>query len=47
MKTVRYVAALLAAVLLARPMGFGEEEFYADDVAALQTAPQVKFSAKA
>jgi len=34
-------------VLLARPMGFGEEEFYADDVAALQTAPQVKFSAKA
>ena len=34
-------------VLLARPMGFSEEEFYADDVAALQSAPQVKFSAKA
>ncbi len=30
-------------VLVARPMGFGEEEFYADDVAALQTAPRVKF----
>jgi LemA protein len=34
-------------VLLARPMGFSEEEFYADDVAALQTAPVVKFGAKA
>lgn len=34
-------------VVLAKPMGFGEEEFYADDVAALQTAPQVKFGAKA
>jgi LemA protein len=31
-------------VLLARPMGFSEEEFYADDVTALQTAPQVKFA---
>jgi LemA protein len=30
-------------VILARPMGFGEEEFYADDVAVIQTAPVVKF----
>ncbi|HEX8640336.1 MAG TPA: LemA family protein [Allosphingosinicella sp.] len=30
-------------VLLARPMGFSEEEFYADDVAAIQAAPAVKF----
>ena len=30
-------------VLLARPMGFGEEEFYADDDRSIQTAPQVKF----
>ena len=34
-------------VLLARPMGFSEEEFYADDVTTLQAAPQVKFGAKA
>ncbi len=31
-------------VLLARPMGFAEEPFYADDVATLQTAPQVSFA---
>jgi LemA protein len=34
-------------VVLAKPMGFGEEEFYADDVTALQSAPQVKFGATA
>jgi LemA protein len=32
-------------VLLAGPAGFKEEESYADDVATLQTAPQVKFGA--
>lgn len=31
--------------LVARPMGFHEEEPYADDVAALQTAPKVSFGA--
>jgi LemA protein len=30
-------------VLLARPMGFGEEPFYADDDASIQTAPKVSF----
>ncbi|WP_157215716.1 LemA family protein [Flavisphingomonas formosensis] len=30
-------------ILIARPMGFHEEEPYADDVVALQTAPQVRF----
>jgi len=30
-------------LLVARPLGFREEEPYADDVAALQTAPQVRF----
>ncbi|HEV2866211.1 MAG TPA: LemA family protein [Allosphingosinicella sp.] len=34
-------------VLLARPMGFKEEEFYADDVAAIQAAPVVRFGARA
>jgi len=32
------------AVLVAAPMGFKPEEPYADDVAALQVAPQVGFS---
>ncbi len=32
-------------VLIAGPAGFKEEEPYADDVATLQTAPQVKFGA--
>ena len=32
-------------VLLARPMGFGEEEFYTDTDASIQTAPVVKFGA--
>lgn len=30
-------------VLLARPMGFGEAPFYADDDASIQTAPRVSF----
>src|SRR4051812_1362146 len=30
-------------VLLARPMGFSEEPFYADDDASIQTAPKVSF----
>jgi LemA protein len=30
-------------VLLARPMGFGEEPFYADEDASIQTAPKVSF----
>jgi LemA protein len=30
-------------VLVAAPFGFKEEESYADDVQALQVAPQVKF----
>lgn len=34
-------------VLLARPMGFSEEPFYADDDASIQTAPVVKFGQKA
>jgi len=34
-------------VLLARPMGFTEEPFYADDDASIQTAPKVSFGAKA
>ena len=34
-------------VLLARPMGFTEEPFYADEDASIQTAPQVRFGAKA
>ena len=34
-------------VLLARPMGFSEEPFYADDDASIQTAPKVAFGAKA
>lgn len=33
-------------VLVARPMGFGEEPFYADDDASIQTAPKVSFRAK-
>jgi LemA protein len=32
-------------VLLAKPMGFGEEPFYADDDASIQAAPQVRFGA--
>jgi LemA protein len=32
-------------VLLARPMGFTEEEFYTDTDASIQTAPVVKFGA--
>ena len=34
-------------VLVARPMGFSEEPFYADDDASIQTAPKVAFGAKA
>jgi LemA protein len=30
-------------VLLAKPMGFSEEPFYADDDASIQTAPKVSF----
>jgi LemA protein len=32
-------------VLIARPMGFTEEEFYTDTDASIQTAPVVKFGA--
>ena len=32
-------------VLFARPLGFSEAEFYADDDASIQHAPQVKFGA--
>lgn len=32
-------------VLVARPMGFAEEEFYADEDASIQSAPVVKFGA--
>jgi LemA protein len=32
-------------VLLARPMGFAEEPFYADDDASIQSAPKVRFGA--
>ena len=35
------------AVLVARPMGFREEESYVDDVATLQVAPKVSFGAQA
>jgi len=34
-------------VMLARPMGFSEEPFYADADASIQTAPVVSFAAKA
>lgn len=34
-------------VLIARPLGFSEEPFYADDDALIQTAPIVRFGAKA
>jgi LemA protein len=34
-------------VVLARPMGFSEEPFYADDDASIQTAPKVSFGARA
>lgn len=34
-------------VAVAGPMGFGEEPYYADDDAAIQTAPNVKFGTKA
>jgi LemA protein len=30
-------------VLIARPLGFGDEPFYADDDASIQTAPTVSF----
>jgi len=33
------------AVLISRPMGFGEEPFYQDDDQSIQTAPKVSFSA--
>jgi LemA protein len=33
-------------VLLARPMGFSEEPFYADEDPSIQTAPAVSFGAK-
>ncbi len=33
-------------VLVAKPMGFSEEPFYADDDASIQTAPKVSFGAK-
>lgn len=32
-------------VLFARPLGFSEEEFYADDDASIQVAPKVQFGA--
>jgi LemA protein len=32
-------------MLLARPMGFAEEPFYADDDASIQTVPTVRFGA--
>lgn len=32
-------------VLFARPLGFSEEESYADDDASIQSAPQVRFGA--
>lgn len=32
-------------ILFARPLGFSEEEFYADDDASIQTAPKVQFGA--
>ncbi len=34
-------------VLLARPMGFAEEPFYADEDTSIETAPVVRFGAKA
>jgi LemA protein len=34
-------------VIVARPLGFSEEPFYADDDASIQTAPKVSFGAKA
>ena len=34
-------------VLVARPLGFGEEPFYADDDASIRTAPKVSFGARA
>ncbi len=34
-------------VLLARPMGFAEEPYYADEDASIQTVPKVSFGAKA
>ncbi len=34
-------------VLVARPMGFSEEPFYADADASIQTAPRVRFGASA
>jgi LemA protein len=34
-------------VIVARPLGFGEEPFYADDDASIQTAPKVGFGARA
>jgi LemA protein len=34
-------------VVLARPMGFSEEPFYADADASIQTAPKVSFGARA
>jgi len=34
-------------VLVARPMGFTEEEFYTDTDSSIQSAPVVKFGAKA
>jgi LemA protein len=34
-------------VVLARPMGFSEEPFYADDDASIQSAPRVRFGAGA
>lgn len=33
-------------VLVARPLGFSEETFYADEDASIQTAPTVRFGAK-
>ena len=32
-------------VLIARPMGFSEEEFYTDTDASIQAAPKVQFGA--
>ena len=34
-------------VLLVKPMGFGEEPFYADDDASIRTAPKVSFGPRA
>ena len=37
------VAGEERALLVARPLGFSEQESYADDDASIQTAPKVEF----